>query len=150
MGLDPLNLPDFELNLKKEANQTWIFDPIRRKYVVLTPEEWVRQHFINYLIQHLGYPRSLIKVESGLSVHKMIRRSDLLVYDRTGSPHMLVECKAPHVKIDQKVFDQVSAYNTHYQAGLLVVTNGINHYCCSIDPLEKKYHFVPEIPAFTN
>jgi len=142
MGLDPLNLPDFELKLKQEAQHTWVFDPVRKKYVVLTP--------VNYLIEHLGYPRSLIKVESGLSVHQMARRSDILVYDRSGVAHMLIECKAPAVPIDQKVFDQVSAYNIKYEAQLLVVTNGIKHYCCTIDQQRKQYKFVSEIPAYAN
>ncbi len=148
MALHPLNLPDFELKLKEEASQTWVYDPIRKKYVVLTPEEWVRQHFINYLIHHLGYPRALIKVESGLSVNAMARRSDVLVFNREGEPHMLIECKSPSVNVDQKVFDQVSAYNIQYQAKLLVVTNGIRHYCCTIDQSNKQYRFISEIPAF--
>jgi hypothetical protein len=148
MALDPLNLPDFEPKLKAEAAHTWIYDSVRKKYVILTPEEWVRQHFVNYLVQHLEYPRSLLKVESGLAVNAMARRSDILVYNRQGEPHMLIECKAPTVKVDQKVFDQVSAYNLHYQAKLLVVTNGITHYCCAIDQAKKQYTFLSEIPAF--
>ena len=127
-----------------------ILDQIRKKYVVLTPEEWVRQHFVNYLIQDLGYPRSLFKVESGLRYNKVQKRSDILVHDRNGLPWMLIECKSPDIKLTQKAFNQVAVYNMTIGAQYLAVTNGMVHYCCIAGTTSKPASFLAEFPSFTS
>jgi len=144
--MEKLNLPEFDIKLKQEGDKTWVFDLLRKKYVVLTPEEWVRQHFLNYLTTSLGYPKSLMKVESGMRHHKLIRRTDILVYNREAKPFMLVECKAAEVSLNQAVFDQVSAYNQAYQAPHLVITNGLHHFCCKLDFQSQKYEFLTDLP----
>src|SRR5277367_761996 len=126
--MHPLNLPSIDSNIRKEEGKVWIFDIIRKKYIVLTPEEWVRQHFIHYLIHDLKYPRSLFKVESGLSFNKLQKRSDILIHDRTGKPWMLVECKSPVIKLSQNAFNQIAVYNMTIDAKYLAVTNGRVHY----------------------
>jgi hypothetical protein len=125
-----LNLPPIESKIRKEAGKNWIFDIIRKKYIVLTPEEWVRQHFIHHLIHDLHYPRSLFKVESGLLFNALQKRSDIVIHDRSGKPWMLVECKSPAIKLSQKAFNQISVYNMSIGAKYLAVTNGMVHYCC--------------------
>lgn len=144
--MEKLNLPPFNIKLKQEAGKTWVFDLSRRKYVVLTPEEWVRQHFLNYLTTCLRYPKSLIRVESGLRHHKLSRRSDILVFNRAAKPFMLVECKAADVTLTQAVFDQVSVYNQAFQAPYLVITNGLKHFCCKMDYQYQNYEFLQDIP----
>ncbi|HNR72705.1 MAG: Restriction endonuclease, type I, R subunit/type III [Bacteroidetes bacterium OLB12] len=124
-----LNLPEFNIALRKEQGKVWIFDIIRKKYVVLTPEEWVRQHFIHYLINELSYPKALFKVERGLTYNKLHKRSDIIIHDRTGKPWMLVECKAPEIKLTQKAFNQVAVYNMTVGARYVAVTNGMAQYC---------------------
>lgn len=143
-----LKLPEYAVNTRLQGTQQFIFDQIRKKYVILTPEEWVRQHFLNYLINHLGYPKSLIKVESGLSVNKMDKRTDILVYNKDVKPFLLVECKAAHVELDNKVFDQLSVYNCILKAPYLVITNGIKHYCCNINYQTSSYQFQSGIPLY--
>ena len=128
-----LNLPSFECDLKNENGKVMIFDSIRKKYIVLTPEEWVRQHFLNYLIQYAKYPKTLIKVESGLTFNTLQKRSDIVVFDRTGSPWLLVECKSPQEKIDTNVLQQVSTYNASLTAPHIAVTNGLVHFVFRID-----------------
>lgn len=123
-----------------------IYDELRKKYVPCTPEEEVRQHFIQYLVKQRGYPRSLLRAESGIQHNKLSKRYDLLGYNRQGEPFLLVECKAPGVKISQKVFNQVAVYNQEIQAKHLVVTNGNQTYCCSINLNEGKYQFLEAIP----
>jgi predicted type IV restriction endonuclease len=124
-----LNLPVFEPSLKKEQGKIWIFDGIRKKYIVLTPEEWVRQHFINYLITELKYPKSLFRIEGSLTYNKLQKRSDILVFDRNGKAWMLIECKSPTIKLNQKAFNQVAVYNMTLGAKYLAVTNGMAHFC---------------------
>lgn len=124
-----LNLPEFDCNLKKSEGKVWIFDVIRKKFVVLTPEEWVRQHLINYFINHLHYPRSLIKIEGGLLFNTLQKRSDLLIYDRAGLPWMLVECKSFDIKLDQKSVEQAATYNATVQAKYISLSNGLKHIC---------------------
>lgn len=143
-----LKLPEYPVYTRLQGTQQFIFDQIRKKYVILTPEEWVRQHFLNYLINHLGYPKSLIKVESGLSVNKMDKRTDILVYNKDVKPFLLVECKAAHVELDNKVFDQLSVYNCTLKAPYLVITNGIKHYCCNINYQTSSYQFQSGIPLY--
>jgi type I site-specific restriction endonuclease len=123
-----LNLPSFDYTVKKEKDKVMIFDQIRRKYIVLTPEEWVRQHIINYFIFHLKYPKALIRVESGLTYNTLQKRSDIVVFDRTGNPWLVVECKAPNEKIDTGTVRQVAIYNVSLTAPFLAVTNGMVHF----------------------
>lgn len=142
-----LNLPPYQFRTKEEEGTTFIFDQIRKKFLVLTPEEWVRQNFIEFLLDEYNYPRSLFKCEEGLKYNKMLRRSDILIYDRNGHPFFLIECKAPEIKIDKKVFQQVSVYNQTLRAPFIAVTNGLEHYICKIDLAVGEYEFMNEIPA---
>ncbi len=143
-----LNLPSFQHQLRRRAGKVAIFDIIRRKYVALTPEEWVRQHFVHYLIHQLAYPKSLISVETGLRYNQLARRSDVLVYDRTGEPFMVVECKAATVPLSSQVFEQVAVYGQSLRARYLTVTNGLDHYCCRMDYTTGTYAFVETLPEF--
>jgi hypothetical protein len=125
-----------------------IFDPVRRRYVALTPEEWVRQHFVQYLVRQRGTPQGLIAVESGFTYNGMWRRADVIVHGRDGKPVLMAECKAPEVQIVQAAFDQISRYNTVVQARFLVVTNGLTHYCCEVHPQARATRFLDEVPLF--
>ncbi len=125
-----LNLPEIKATLKKEEGKVLIFDVIRKKYIVLTPEEWVRQHFIHYLIHEMKYPRSLFRIESSLTYNKLQKRSDILIFDRKGKPWMLIECKSADIRLSQKAFNQVAVYNMTVNAKYLAVTNGMAHFCC--------------------
>ncbi len=124
-----LNLPEFEVKLKKSEGKVWIFDGIRKKYVVMTPEEWVRQHLVYYFIHHLHYPKSLIKIEQGLKYNELQKRSDIIVFNRTGNPWMIVECKSPLVELNQNTAQQVTVYNSNIQARYVALSNGIKHIC---------------------
>ena len=135
MNVNPLNLPPIAPPIKKEKGKVWIFDIIRKKYIVLTPEEWVRQHFVNYLIHHLSYPRSLFRIEGSLTYNKLQKRSDIVIHGRDGKPWMLVECKAPNIKLTQKAFNQVAVYNMTIGARYVAVTNGMMQYC--FEPTER-------------
>ena len=146
--MDKLNLPEYTFRVNDLNNQKWIFDPLRKKKVVLTPEEWVRQNFIQFLIQEKHYPEQLIKVEMGFRVNNLIKRSDIIVYDRKGKPSLIVECKAPTVKVSQGVFDQIARYNISLKVDFLVVSNGLEHYCCQINHQKKSYQFLRNIPEF--
>lgn len=143
-----LNLPAVDLSLKKEEGKVWIFDMIRKKYIVLTPEEWVRQNFVHFLIYHLKYPKSLFRIEGALSYNKMQKRSDILIRDREGKPWMLIECKSPAIKLTQKAFNQVAVYNMTIGAQYLAVTNGMVHYCCAAPQLGEEAKFLHDFPAF--
>jgi len=147
--MNRLNLPEFEVRTQVQHNQEFIYDQFRKKYVLLTPEEWVRQHFLHYLVHHLGYPRTLVKVESGLEVNKLSKRTDILVYDQQVKPHLLVECKASHVALSGKTFDQLSAYNQAIKAKYLVITNGLKHYCCLMDYQQNSYQFQEAMPEYS-
>jgi len=147
--MEKLNLPAYEFRLSQnKEGQVYIFDALRKKNLLLTPEEWVRQHILRYLIEEKGYPPSLISAEAGLKVNQLSRRYDALIYNRRGEPVLLIECKAPSVSVKQETFDQVLAYNRQLQASHLLVTNGLKHFCCRIDPDSKQYIFLEEIPAF--
>jgi predicted type IV restriction endonuclease len=148
MTMNRLNLPPYDFKIKKEEGNTLIFDLIRRKYVVLTPEEWVRQHFVNYLVSSLNYPKSLFKVESGLRFNRMQKRSDILIHNRQGRAWMLVECKSPDIKLTQKAFNQIAVYNMTIGAKYLAVTNGMMHYCCEAGAESRAPIFLDEFPAF--
>ena len=147
--MDRLNLPTYSLNVKSEAGRNYIFDPVRKKYVVLSPEEWVRQNFIQYLVQDRSFPLSLITVEKEFLFNRMKKRTDILVYDSSGNPITMVECKAPAVKIDRSVFEQIGLYNLNYQLPWLMVSNGLQHYCCRMES-DNKYEFVDEIPKWAD
>lgn len=143
-----LNLPSYPFKIKEDSNATYIFDEIRKKYLVLTPEEWVRQHVVQYLILEKNYPKSLIKLEGGLTLNSLQKRSDILLYNNDGMKIMLVECKAPSVKITQSTFDQIARYNFIHQVNHLLVSNGLSHYCCEIDHTRQTYRFLAETPYY--
>jgi hypothetical protein len=143
-----LNLPTYQFKVKQQGLRTQIFDSIRKKYVVLTPEEWVRQNFLQFLIREKNYPASLIAVEAGLKYNQLQKRMDVLVYDKQGTPHLMVECKAPEVKINQDVFDQIARYNMVFKVKYLVVTNGMHHFCCLMDYTNNAYQYLEQIPVF--
>ena len=144
-----LNLPEFELKTRKTAaGKAEVFDVFRKKYVALTPEEWVRQHFLHYLANQKAYPASLISVEKGLSINKMQKRFDAVVYDKNGIPLVLIEFKSPKVELDQKTFDQVSVYNLKMKVKYLIISNGLKHYCCRMDYKTNTYSFLKEIPYY--
>jgi hypothetical protein len=128
--MQELNLPSYTFRLKNENNIVFIFDAIRKKYVVLTPEEWVRQNFIRFLTDEKKYPASLVAVEIGLKYNQLQKRADVLIYNKMGQPHLMIECKAPEVKISQDTFHQIAAYNMSFKVNYLVVTNGMDHFCC--------------------
>lgn len=143
-----LNLPTYQFKVKQEGVRIHIFDAIRKKYVVLTPEEWVRQNFLQYLIQDKKFPASLIAVESGVKYNQLQKRMDVLVYNKQGSPYLMVECKAPEVKISQDTFDQIARYNMAFKVKYLVVTNGLEHFCCQMDYVQNTFQYLEQIPVF--
>ncbi|WP_026898691.1 type I restriction enzyme HsdR N-terminal domain-containing protein [Daejeonella oryzae] len=145
----PLNLPSFPFRIKEESGNYFIFDEIRKKYLLLTPEEWVRQHVVQYLISEKKYPRSLIKLEGGLRLNTLQKRTDILFYNSAGEKILLVECKAPQISITQETFDQVARYNLVHKVKWLMVSNGLQHFCCRIDLNEASYKFVNELPAYS-
>ena len=146
--MQDLNLPKYSLKLKTEGQKTFIFDPIRKKYLVNTPEEWVRQNFIQFLVQEKEYPTSLMAVEMGIDVLNTKKRCDIVLYNTIGKPHIIVECKAPSIKIAQDTFDQIARYNLTLKSEFLIVTNGLQHYVCVMDHENKCYHFLKDIPAY--
>ena len=147
--LQPLNLPPYPFKIRDQQGQLFLFDEIRKKEVVLTPEEWVRQHFIQYLIREKKYPRSLIKLEGGLKLNGQAKRTDIVLFNNKGEKILLVECKAPSVKITQQVFDQVARYNWVHRVPLLAVTNGLEHYYCKIDFENKRFDFLPQLECYS-
>lgn len=148
--MQQLNLPSYTFRLKSNEKQTLIFDELRKKYVILTPEEWVRQHFVNYLISYKKYPTSLIAIEKQLSINNLKKRTDILVFTSKGVPNIIIECKAPTIKITQNTFDQIARYNLKLNAKYLIVTNGIQHYYCKMDVENKNYVFIEDIPNYRN
>lgn len=146
--MEALNLPAFAYKIKKTEDKAWIFDLIRKKYLVLTPEEWVRQHFINYLIQHLCYPKGLIVPERGTTYNTIAKRTDICVYNTAGKVQLLVECKASSVKISAATIQQATTYNQKIKAKYVVLTNGLEHYCWQIDFENSTTLALPAIPAF--
>ena len=143
-----LNLPEYSYKLGETDGRLTIFDPVRKKFVVLTPEEWVRQHFINLLNNHLDFPRSLTSVETGIKYNSRIKRTDIMVLDEQLRPLVLVECKAPSVSINQSTVRQLAVYNKICQAKLLVVTNGMVTYACLCKPASEQFEPLTKIPAF--
>lgn len=146
--MQKLNLPQYPIKIKEEGGTTYIFDPIRKKYLVLLPEEWVRQNFIQFLIKDKNYAAGLIAVEKGLKLNELQKRADIVVYDNYGKPLVLIECKAPKIKINQDVFEQIARYNMALKVPYLVVTNGLDHYCAKIDFAANSFEFLKEIPNY--
>lgn len=146
--MQQLNLPNYNFKLKSTENKTFIFDKIRKKYVVLTPEEWVRQHFTMYLLEDKNYPISLVAIEKQLTLNNLKKRSDILIFNKKGKPDIIVECKAPNVVISQDVFDQIARYNLQINANYLVVTNGLQHFYCKMDFDNESYIFLRELPNY--
>ncbi|HEY4326037.1 MAG TPA: type I restriction enzyme HsdR N-terminal domain-containing protein [Mucilaginibacter sp.] len=144
----PLQLPPYPFKITDQNGQLVLFDMIRKKDIVITPEEWVRQHFVQYLINQKHYPKSLIKLEGGHKLNGMAKRSDIVVYNSSGKKILLVECKAPSITIDQKTFEQVARYNITHKVNLLAVSNGLQHYYCRIDFENKGYQFIEELPDY--
>jgi len=144
----PLNLPEYPFKITLKDKQYFIFDEIRRKHLVLTPEEWVRQHFIQHLILHRKFPKSLIQVEGGLSLNKLQKRTDIVIFNNQGERLMIIECKAPSVKISQATFDQAARYNSVHKAKWLVVTNGLRHCYAVINHQTEQFAFVEELPEY--
>ncbi|MEX0361223.1 MAG: type I restriction enzyme HsdR N-terminal domain-containing protein [Allomuricauda sp.] len=147
--MQPLDFPSYPFRLKSSEKGLQIFDIIRKKFVFLQPEEWVRQHVVHFLVETKKYPKSLINVEKQLVVNQLKKRYDVVVFQPNGSIYLLVECKAPEVTIDQTTFDQIARYNLQLQAKYLMVTNGQNHYYCKMDLESEKYKFLKEIPDFS-
>lgn len=143
-----LNLPGYEAKIREKDGKREIFDRLRRCYVALTPEEWVRQHFVNMLIEHKGYPATLTANEVPITLNGMMRRCDTVVYDKNLRPIAIVEYKAPTVKIDEKVFAQIARYNLVLKVNFLIVSNGLQHFCCKMDYEKNSYSFLREIPAY--
>ena len=145
-----LHFPSYSFTLKNRENKPYIFDRIRKKYISLTPEEWVRQHVIMFLLETHKYPKSLINVEKEFLVNGTKKRYDLVVFYPNGDIFLLVECKAPKVAITQNTFDQIARYNLKMNATYLMVTNGLDHYYCQMDYVSQQYHFLKELPAYKN
>ena len=145
-----LNLPEYSFRIQKSEKGIQIFDSIRKKFVSLTPEEWVRQNFIKYIIEEKKYLASLIAVETGLKYNRLKKRSDITVYDKNGNLWMIIECKALEVKISQDTFQQVAVYNMSgkTKTKFLAVTNGLKHYCCEMNYEKNKYDFLKDFPDF--
>lgn len=143
-----LNLPPFDRKITQKDDKSFILDVIRRQYVALTPEEWVRQHFVHFLINHKGFPQSLMANEVQLRLNGMSRRCDTVAYDRALRPRVIVEYKAPSVTITQQVFDQICRYNMVLQVDYLIVSNGLTHYCCKVDYTTCSYSFLKEVPSW--
>ena len=143
-----LNLPQYSFRTREQSEKKLIFDGFRRKWVALTPEEWVRQNFARYLTEVKLYPASLVAIERSLKINQRDFRTDIVVFSQKGNPLVVVECKAPDVKISQHVFDQIARYNLDLRVSYLIVTNGMAHYCCKFDPQLLTYTFLPEIPDY--
>jgi hypothetical protein len=149
MDLPTLNFPRFSFKLKEDNGKLFIFDPARRKYVALTPEEWVRQNCLLYLRDVKKYPVSLISVERAINLNGQSLRYDLVAYSKQAKPLLLVECKAPEVEISQKTFDQIVVYNLELNVPFLMVTNGLSHYICKADFEQKRFDFLRDLPTFS-
>lgn len=148
LTVETLNLPTYEFRTVERDGKRIIYDPVRQTYVRLTPEEWVRQHFVQYLIQELAVPGGLVAVEASFEYQGQPQRADVIVHDRQGEPILLVECKAPHTPIDQDAFNQCARYNIVLNAPYLVVTNGQTHYACTIDFEDQSYTFLDDLPPY--
>ncbi len=146
--MQKLNFPTYSFRFKNNENKPFIFDEIRKKFIVLQPEEWVRQNCVQYLINEKHYPKSLINVEKELKINDLKKRYDIVVFNPDGSIYLIVECKSPKILINQSAFDQIARYNLVLNAEYLMVTNGLNHYYCTMDFIAKRYQFLKDIPEY--
>ncbi|MFC7772872.1 type I restriction enzyme HsdR N-terminal domain-containing protein [Flavobacterium sp. GCM10027622] len=146
--MQQLNFPAYNFRFKNSENKVAIFDEIRKKFVILTPEEWVRQHVVRYLLEEKKYSKSYINVEKRITINGMTKRYDVVVFNPDGSIFVLIECKAPEVTITQNVFDQIARYNMVLQANYLMVTNGLQHYFCQMDFKNEQYNFLRDLPEY--
>ncbi|OIP84241.1 MAG: hypothetical protein AUK44_03080 [Porphyromonadaceae bacterium CG2_30_38_12] len=144
-----LNLPLYDFRIKTQNNKTYIWDSQRKKFVLCTPEEWVRQNFIRYLIEEKKYPAGYIAIEQQLNLNGMNKRCDAVIYNEQAEALVIVELKAPSVKITQQTFDQAAVYNSKLKVSYLIISNGLTHYCCWVDSIHSKYIFHQEIPDYT-
>ncbi len=149
VSMKPLNFPQYQFRFKNSENKTLIFDVIRKKFVVLQPEEWVRQHIVHHLLFDKNYPHSHMNVEKIIHINSLKKRYDVVVYNSDGSIEILVECKSPDIKISQSTFDQIARYNLQLQGKYLMVTNGLEHYYCKMNFEKEKYTFLSQIPDFS-
>jgi hypothetical protein len=147
--MSALNLPPYETKITEQDGKPQIFDQLRKCYVALTPEEWVRQHFVHYLIDHKNYPTTLMANEVTITLNGMNKRCDTVVYDKTLRPRVIVEYKAPTVKITKEVFAQISRYNLTLRVDYLIISNGLQHYCCRMDYEKQSFTFLQEIPEYS-
>lgn len=145
-----LNLPTFDIRTRNHKGRPQVFDPLRRRFVALTPEEWVRQHFVNFLIHHRHFPAGLMANEMELAIGDKRLRCDTLLYNKDMRPQMIVEYKAPHIALTQKVIDQITAYNLLLHVDYLVVSNGLEHFCCHMDYDNQRYSFLTDIPEYAD
>jgi type I site-specific restriction endonuclease len=143
-----LSLPIYKLKLKTVEEKIHIFDEVRKKYLLLTPEEWVRQNFIHYLNKEKKYPLGLMGVEQMVKYNSLKTRADIVIYNLEGKPNVIVECKAPEVKITQDTFNQIAKYNSQLKVKYLIVTNGMKHFCCQMDYENNKIIFLEDVPAY--
>jgi len=146
--MQSLNFPRYEFRTTLKDGKQQIFDIVRKRFVALTHEEWVRQHVLHHLAGEKSVPLSLIGVEVGLKLNSLVKRADIVVYARTGKPLMLVECKAPGVAVTQQVFDQAARYDMVFHVNFMLITNGLSHYCCKFNFNENTYSFIPDIPTY--
>jgi hypothetical protein len=146
--MQKLNFPTYSFRFKNSENKIAIFDEIRKKFILLTPEEWVRQHIIQFLLHEKKYPKSYINVEKLIKINDTNKRYDIVVYQPNGELFLLIECKAPQVKITQETFDQIARYNLVLNAKYLMVSNGLNHYFCQMDFEKEKYIFLDSLPSY--
>ena len=147
--MQKLNFPTYSFRFKNSENKVSIFDEIRKKFILLTPEEWVRQHVVQFLLQDKKYPKSYINVEKLIKINDLSKRYDVVVFQPNGEIFLLIECKAPEVPISQQTFDQIARYNLVLKAKYLMVTNGLNHYFCQMDFENEKYEFLKEVPIYS-
>jgi len=147
--MQKLNLPEYSFRIKTTEGKSFIFDSLRKKFVRLTPEEWVRQNFVQFLVTEKKFSSSLIAVEAGVKVNNNPQRADMVVFNRLGNPALVAEFKAPEVKISQQTFDQIVRYNMQLKVKFLIVSNGLEHYCCQINYADNSYFYLPEIPDFS-
>ena len=148
--MQKLNFPSYNFRYKNSENKVSIFDTIRKKFIQLTPEEWVRQHTVQFLLQEKNYPKSYLNVEKIIKINDITKRYDVVVFQSDGTIFLLIECKAPEVTITQETFDQIARYNLKLKAKLLMVTNGLNHYFCQMDYEKAQYIFLEDLPDFSD
>ncbi|GAA4757405.1 MULTISPECIES: type I restriction enzyme HsdR N-terminal domain-containing protein [Flavobacterium] len=146
--MQQLNFPSYSFRFKNNENKVAIFDEIRKKFMILTPEEWVRQNVVRFLLEEKKYSKSYINVEKLIKINDLNKRYDIVVFQPNGEIFLLIECKAPEVQITQQTFDQIARYNLVLNAQYLMVTNGLNHYFCQMDFENEKYNFLKELPDY--